>query len=170
MPEQHLPVRSAIYQSKAFGMKLLYLLSLLIISSTVFACCAKQQEVTQEPIQNTDSMKLKIAVGQTVFTATLYDNATVTAFKARLPMTVTMTELNGNEKYYDLPNGLPTQAANPGTIQTGDLMLYGANTLVLFYTSFSTPYSYSRLGRIDNPSGLAAALGSGSVTVRFELE
>ena len=151
-------------------MKLIYLLSLLITSSTVFACCAKQQEGTQEAIQNTDSMKLTITVGQTVFTATLYDNATVRAFKARLPMTVTMTELNGNEKYYDLPDNLPANAINPGTIQTGDLMLYGSNTLVLFYTGFSTPYSYTRLGRIDNPSGLAAALGRGSATVKFELQ
>jgi hypothetical protein len=69
-----------------------------------------------------------------------------------------------------LPNNLPGNASNPGTIQAGDLMLYGSNTLVLFYKSFSTAYSYTRLARIDNPSGLVAALGSGNVTVRFELQ
>jgi hypothetical protein len=81
-----------------------------------------------------------------------------------------MRELNGNEKYFDLPNNLPANASNPGTIQTGDLMLYGSNTVALFYKSFSTPYSYTRLGRIDNISGLTAALGSGNITVTFELE
>ncbi|WP_245563698.1 cyclophilin-like fold protein [Spirosoma luteum] len=113
---------------------------------------------------------MRIKVGTRTFTATLYDNATATAFKARLPMTVTMTELNGNEKYADLPDNLPVKASNPGAIQNGDLMLYGANTLVLFYKSFSTPYSYTRMGRIDNPTGLAAALGSGNVMVTFALE
>ncbi len=150
-------------------MKSLYVLSLMLISTTVFACCTKQQVVTLEETQNTDTMKLKITVGQTVFTATLFDNATATAFKARLPLSINMTELNGNEKYYDLAGSLPTNASNPGTIQNGDLMLYGSNTLVLFYKSFSTSYSYTRIARIDNATGLATALGSGNVTVRYEL-
>ena len=119
---------------------------------------------------NTDTMKLKVTVGSAVFTATLLNNATAVAFKAKLPLTINMKELNGNEKYYDLTGTLPNNASNPGTIQSGDLMLYGSNTVVLFYKTFSTPYSYTRLGHIDNPSGLAAAVGSGNVKVKFELE
>lgn len=85
-------------------------------------------------------------------------------------MTVEMSELNGNEKLYRFSANLPTNSSNPGTIHTGDLMIYSSNTLVLFYKSFPTVYSYTKLGQIDNPSGLAAALGSGSVTVTYELE
>jgi hypothetical protein len=83
-------------------------------------------------------------------------------------MKVTMTELNGNEKYYRLPDDLPTNASNPMAIQAGDLMIYGSRTLVLFYKSFPTSYEYTRLGRINDTKGLAAALGSGSVTVSFK--
>ena len=84
-------------------------------------------------------------------------------------MTVNMSEMNNNEKYYYLPENLPTASSNPGRIQTGDLMLYGSSCVVLFYKTFSTSYSYTRLGRVDNPVGLASALGSGNVTVTFEL-
>lgn len=117
---------------------------------------------------NLMSNNLKISVGSASFTVTLENNATVTAFKALLPMTVNMSEMNSNEKYYYLPENLPTASSSPGTIQTGDLMLYGSSCLVLFYESFRTSYSYTRLGRVDNPSGLASALGSGSATVTFE--
>ncbi|WP_455585183.1 cyclophilin-like fold protein [Bacteroides sp.] len=119
---------------------------------------------------NPMSNNLKISIGSSSFNATLEDNATVTAFKALLPMTVSMSEMNGNEKYYYLQGSLPTASSNPGTIRTGDLMLYGSSCVVLFYETFSTSYSYTRLGRVDNPSGLASALGSGNVTVTFELQ
>ena len=138
----------------------------------LFAACNKSSEVTSSPDNDSiiDSMKLKITVGSNTFSVTLHSNAAVTAFKSSLPMTINMSELNGNEKYFDLPNNLPANASNPGTIQTGDLMLYGSNTLVLFYKSFSTSYTYTPLGRIDNASGLTAALGSGNVTVKLEVE
>lgn len=119
---------------------------------------------------NNDSMSntVNIKVGSSTFTATLSGNAAAEAFKALLPLTVDMTEMNRNEKYYNLPENLPTSTSRPGTIQNGDLMLWGSNTLVLFYQTFSSSYSYTRIGQIDNPSGLNAALGSGNVTVTFE--
>ena len=147
------------------------LMSLMCIQ--LYAC---NNNNTIEPVNssndttNRDTMKLKITIGANVFTAILYNNATANAFKAKLPMSMNMNELNGNEKYFDLSDNLPTNASNPGTIQTGDLMLYRSNTLVLFYKTFSTSYDYTRLGRINNPSGLATALGSGNKTVKFEME
>ncbi|WP_229208261.1 cyclophilin-like fold protein [Dyadobacter psychrophilus] len=132
-------------------------------------------ENDNEMMSDTTSNQLKINIGSKTFMATLVDNPTVTAFKAKLPLTVSMSELNGNEKLYNFPSNLPINPSNPRTINTGDLMIYSSNVLVLFYKSFSTSYSYTRLGRIANPAGLEAALaasaaGSGDVTVTFELE
>ena len=112
-------------------------------------------------------LKIEIVVGNKTFSAMLCDNATAKALMDMLPLTLNMSELNGNEKYYYLDTGLPTNASRPSGIKTGDLMLYGDSCLVLFYKSFSTSYSYTPIGRIDDPAGLAAALGSGSVQVTF---
>ncbi|MBQ6984212.1 MAG: hypothetical protein IJQ20_04710 [Paludibacteraceae bacterium] len=121
--------------------------------------------------------QINVVIGSKTFTATLADSETGEAFAALLPLSVTMNELNGNEKYHYLSTSLPTAAYQPGTIHAGDLMLYGNNCVVLFYETFNTSYSYTRIGAIDNPSGLspadfasslASALGSGDVSVRFE--
>jgi hypothetical protein len=153
-------------------MKKPFLITLLAFSfiTTGFTCDKGKIANTQINDNNTMSNKIRIKVGTSVFTAILSDNATATAFKALLPMTINMTELNRNEKYFDLASSMPTNASNPKTIQNGDLMMYGANTLVLFYKTFSTSYSYTKLGHIDDTSGLAAALGAGNVAVTFELE
>lgn len=118
---------------------------------------------------NEMSKNITIRVGGRSFAATLEENATARAFAALLPMTVTMNEMNGNEKYYYLSGNLPTHSYRPGTIRNGDLMLYGSSCVVLFYETFSSSYSYTRIGQIDDPSGLASILGRGNVSVTFEI-
>ena len=113
--------------------------------------------------------KIKITIGTTSFAATTYDNATAKAFIALLPMTVTMNELNGNEKYYYLSGNLPNSPVNPATVNNGDLMLFGSNCIVLFYETFSTTYSYTRIASVDSPTNLKTALGSNNPTVTFEV-
>ena len=140
--------------------------SLIIIFSVLYIFNGFAIPDTANPASN----QMRIKIGSSTFTATLYNNATATAFSGMLPMTIKMSELNGNEKYFDLSVDLPTNTSNPGKIQGGDLMIYGSNTLVLFYNTFSTSYSYTRLGRINGTTGLGAAVDSGSVTVTYELE
>ena len=124
---------------------------------------AAQRAERGSPLDN----ELTITIGGKPFGATLSNNPTAAAFKALLPLSVSMSELNGNEKLFRLPDSLPTQASRPSSIRSGDLMLYGSNTLVLFYKSFATTYSYTRIGRIDDPAGLERTVGDGSVTVTF---
>ena len=108
-----------------------------------------------------------MSVGERRFAITLTDTPAARAFAAQLPLTLEMGELNGNEKHAELSNALPTNASRPGTIRNGDLMLYGSNTLVVFYSTFDSSYSYTRLGRVDDPAGLAQALGRQGVRVGF---
>lgn len=157
-------------------MKPFFLLLLLFVSLVgTSSSCSKNDNglVANAPDNNNKpivSTKIKITVNSQIFTASLADTNSAKSFKEKLPMTISMLELNGNEKYYNLADNIPIQSSNPGTIQNGDLMLYGSNTLVLFYKTFSTSYSYTKLGTIDDARGLALALGSGNVRVTFEMQ
>ena len=107
-----------------------------------------------------------VSVGESRFAAKIEDTETGRAFLAKLPLTVSMTELNGNEKYaYGV--SLPTAAQYYSKIEVGDLMLYGSNCLVLFYGS-AGGYSYTRIGKLVSTTGLATAVGPGSAVVTFE--
>ena len=117
--------------------------------------------------QEETNLKIEISVSGKVFSAELADSETGRAFAAMLPLTLRMSELNGNEKYHYLEEDLPAAASCPGRIEAGDLMLYGRDCVVLFYESFSTSYSYTRIGRIADAEGLAEALGTGSAEVVF---
>lgn len=149
---------------------ILMLTFMSIFISSASSCSTDDDMFNTENLTPMPNGKIKIKVNTQTFTATLLDNSSAKAFKEMLPVTMNMIELNNNEKYYNLPNRLPTNSSNPGTVKNGDLMLYGSNTLVLFYKTFSTSYSYTKLGSIDDVAGLEAALGSGNVTVTFEPE
>ena len=114
--------------------------------------------------------RIWMAVGERRFAVTLADNEAARAFVSQLPLTLDMPDLNGNEKHVKLPKALPTNATRPGTIRNGDLMLWGSDTLVVFYLTFDSPYSYTRLGRIENAAALPQALGRGQVRVTFAME
>lgn len=110
-----------------------------------------------------------IRIGEMTFTAVLEENATADAFAALLPMTLDMTELNGNEKYHYLMSGLPNAPEQVEQIAAGDLMLFGDRCAVLFYEGFPTPYTYTRIGHVPDTAGLSEALGKGNVKVEFFL-
>ena len=109
----------------------------------------------------------KLTIGGSVFNAELANNATAQAFDALLPTILSMTELNGNEKYKYLDTSLPTNASCPETIHAGDILLYGNNCVVVFYKTFNTSYNYTKIGKITDPTGLEAAVGSGGIEVQF---
>ena len=118
-------------------------------------------------IEEAVNMKIKIQIGDKIFDATLEDNPSTREFVKNLPLEVTMTELNGNEKYYRFSKQFPSADKKIGEIHSGDLMLYSSSYLVLFYKDFTTSYSYTRLGKIDNPENLSASVGDGNISIKI---
>lgn len=101
------------------------------------------------------------------FQAVFYNNKTANALLKKMPMTLNMKELNGNEKYHFFDTEFPVNEKSPGKISAGDIMLYGSDCLVTFYKSHSTSYQYTPVGKIENASGFAKTVGSGNATITF---
>jgi hypothetical protein len=119
--------------------------------------------------QENKSMTVKITAGGKTFTAEIEDSETGNAFLAKLPLTLDMSELNGNEKYAYLDNPLPSDSRNPETIHAGDLMLFGSSCIGLFYQTFPTQYTYTPIAQLDDAEGLAECVGAGDVDAHIAL-
>ena len=115
-----------------------------------------------------NEISMKMIVGEYTFDVEYVDNNTAEVFKKMLPVTLKTEELNGNEKYCYIDSSLPTALSTPGTINAGDIMLFGSNCIVVFYETFKTSYSYTRIGKVKDTASLKKALGSGDVTIKFE--
>lgn len=126
-------------------------------------------EPTESPVPDTgavsDMYQITLRVNGKDFPTKLYQTETTKSIMQKLPLSITMNELNGNEKFYYFLESFPTETENVSMIHAGDLKLYGSSCLVLFYETFSTSYRYTSLGYVENPEGMAEALGTGSVHV-----
>ena len=125
---------------------------------------SKKETKEKESNSNEVINSVKVTINGKQYTIQLESNETAESFVNLLPQEFNMSELNGNEKYIYLDTTLPTNSSNPKHINSGDVMLYGNNCLVIFYKSFDTSYSYTIIGHIDNLDNL----GNGNITAKFE--
>lgn len=111
-----------------------------------------------------------ITIENKKYKAILYYNSTTKELIKKFPITITMSDLNGNEKYYNFSKSFSTSSENVANINKGDIMLFGDNCLVIFYKSFSTHYKYTKLGYIKNTEDLENSLGKGDIEITFILK
>lgn len=108
---------------------------------------------------------MNIKVNNKIFKIVLEDNKTVKSLTQKLPIKLEMSDLNNNEKYCYLDFTLPTDSKSVKNIKKGDVMLFGNSCLVIFYKSFTTSYSYTKIGHIENPADIETALGKKDIKV-----
>ena len=87
----------------------------------------KQNIDKQGKEESKEMIKIKIEINGQMFLATLDDTPTSQALLEKLPMVLTMKELNGNEKFYNLEYSLPVTSQSVNQINKGDLMLFHDN-------------------------------------------
>lgn len=123
---------------------------------------------TNQSIDNEEMAmdKVYIIINDKKLEIDLENNSTTPALIKLLPLELSMNDLNGNEKYAYLNESLPTNTYSPKHIEAGDVMLFGDNCLVIFYESFDTSYSYSKIGHINN----LPSLDDGNISISIDVE
>ena len=117
---------------------------------------------------NSNSKIVKLLIDNKEYSITLEDNETVDALINNMPLELSMSNLNNNEFYSYLDFNLPINSYNPGKINKGDIYLYGNNCLVIFYESFNTSYSYTKIGKLDNIEVLDNIKNKNHIIVNLE--
>ena len=135
---------------------------------------AETETAESLPSESTESDQegsaLKITVGEQELLATFADNSSAEEFRELLaqgPLTIEMEDYGGFEKVGPLGTTL-TRNDTRITTEPGDVILYQGNQITIYYGTNS--WSFTRLARIDDPSGLQEVLGEGAVSVTFSLE
>lgn len=130
----------------------------------------RAEKSAEDSKQEDKGMKLRIDVGESIFTATLENNEAAKALADILKdtvLTIEMSDYSGFEKVGNLARSLPSDNRRMST-QSGDIVLYNSSQIVLFYDS--NTWTYTKLARVDDLEGWEQALGRGGVTVRLSLE
>lgn len=127
--------------------------------------------ISPEPTEDTtvDTHTFYLTVEGVTFPATFADNQGAEALADLLtdgPLTLSLDDYGGFEKVGSLGQSLPTSNTHI-TPQSGDIVLYQGNQIVLFYGS--NAWSYTRLGQVTDLTGWQEALGHGDVTVTLSL-
>src|SRR5215216_1930158 len=119
----------------------------------------------------TPAMKITLKVGNKVLTATLADNKTARDFVSLLPLTLTMNDLFGREKFGHLPRAISEGGKRTRTYEVGDVIYWSPGPdVAMFYRhngqSIPSP-GIIVMGNID--SGVEALNVPASVKVTISI-
>jgi hypothetical protein len=123
------------------------------------------------PTKAVAPMKIRLMVGDETLTATLIDNDTTRDFVSSLPLTMTMNDLFGREKYGRLPRALSDTSEHVFTYEIGLLIYWSPGPdLAVYYRQDGEKIPSPGIvviGKID--SNVEALNVAGSVKVTMEL-
>ena len=121
--------------------------------------------------QEAKTMKIRLTVNGKAITSTLIDSETTRDFVSLLPLTLTMGDLFGREKYGRLPRAISEGGKRTKSYEVGDVIYWSPGPDVAIY------YRHDRqpipdpgiivMGKIDH--GVEALNVPGSVKVMIEL-
>lgn len=118
-------------------------------------------------------MKLNLKVGESIFTATMYENSSAKDFASLLPITLMLSDYNREERSSRLPKGLAVDEIADGVnVSAGDISYYTPfRNLCIYYHDSGLSFCQIPLGKIEEAAikAIRCISGSGPVEVTFEM-
>ena len=159
----------------------------LAFAFCVAACGTSDQTEEQTPDQTNDqsldqtsagseaqegATEMKLFIGDEELTVDWEENEAITALSEQVqkqPLTIEMSMYDDFEQVGELGMSLPADDEQIET-ESGDIMLYSSDKIVLFYGSNS--WAYTRLGKVTDksPEEMSERLGQGDVTITIQAE
>ena len=136
--------------------------------STTITTPSADNSTTKE--DETETMKLTLKIDDMEVDVIWADNDSVKALKnlAKDGLTINMSKYGGFEQVGSIGSTLPSSDTRI-TTNPGDIVLYSANQIVIFYDS--NTWSYTKLGHINlSKSELTDLLGDKDVVVLLNLK
>ena len=118
-----------------------------------------------------DNMKIRLRIGNRALTGTLIGSKTAQDFVSLLPLTLTMNDLFGREKFAHLPRAISTEGKRTHTYEVGDIAYWSPGPDVAIYYQHDGEKipkpGIIVIGKLD--SGVDAFNVPGSAEVKIEV-
>jgi len=158
--------------------KTMVILVLALTMSLSYSACradnrmpssASSKLPTDLSTKQASSMKIIIKVGDKAVTATLIDSKTTRDFVSLLPLTLTMNDLFGREKFARLPRAISEEGERTKTYEVGDIIYWSPGPdVAIYYRHDEQPIpdpGIIAIGKIDAGVGAFNVPGSVKATV-----
>ena len=154
----------------------------LMLGMLVMGGCAAEAPAQQEPVSQTaaaeiqeekeEEKMLKMMIGDTAVEVVWEENESVSALKElaeNSPLSIRMSMYGGFEQVGPIGTSLPRNDVQTVT-DSGDIVLYSGNQIVVFYGSNS--WAYTRLGHITDKTQpeMSELLANGDVVITLSAE
>jgi hypothetical protein len=125
---------------RSMPMKASLLQLVLVMTLGVIACdgndgsASARSELQARPTtQPENNMKIRLTLQDKTLTATLQDTPTTRDFVALLPLTLTMKDLFGREKYAQLPRAISERGTRQFSYEVGQIIYWSPGPDVAIY-------------------------------------
>jgi hypothetical protein len=137
----------------------------------IHAACGADTPTASPEGDRKANMKIRFKLNDSQMTATLVDSKTSRDFVSLLPLTLTMNDLFGREKFAHLPRAISTEGKRTHTYEVGDIAYWSPGPdVAIFYQHDGEKIPNPGIiviGKLD--SGMDAFNVPGSAEVKIEV-